>query len=184
MKKNDLEYQFHLLEKIVGKNEEPIELYNIDELPNMHLLEYYKEIVSFIISENRKGKIPISRDLHEANFYFYNYEFQHLQEMDLICFPNIMELACLLGKPKGGRMDFSSLPENISSLLDSYKGSKFYSWRKRFKNLYAKRWPKCYIALFYDKDGPIYKNCFHGIELNYKPKKIGLREWHFISKVF
>jgi hypothetical protein len=179
--KNNSESQYFLLKRLLGFEKEPIELFNLDELPKMRIPKNYEKIVNLIISENKQGNAPLFKYLNETLYdtkIFQDYNSLHkalslLGENELIITPNIIQFAELLGRRKGVRMDFSLLPRNVSFVLSEYRvrqGKR--SWKSRFKNLNANGYPKCCIALFYDKDGPVYKNCFENLELKYKLRKL------------
>jgi hypothetical protein len=174
----NLKYQYNLLKKMLGLDDELIELYSIDQLPRMNLPSRYVELINFIIENNKKGKVPTFCDFKNARIFSTDNSLYKvltlLGDKEIIAFPTIIHLAFLLGKRNSFRMDFSSLPENISTILENYSGKgASSSWEKRFREkLHSENWQKCYFALFYDEGGPVYSNCFRGKELKYKPGEL------------
>jgi hypothetical protein len=170
--RNSLEYQYQLLERMLGLKGEVIELYCVEDLPRMGLSKLQEKIVRFIIEKNKEGIAPTFKELNEACHFSSYRVLSPLRDRELIITPNIIQLASLLGKKgRGSRIDFSSLPKNVSAILHGYGGYP-NSWRKRFENpSRGRRWPICSFACFYDRNGPVYQYCL-GVELKYKPRRI------------
>jgi hypothetical protein len=53
--RNSLEYQYQLLERMLGLKGEVIELYCVEDLPRMGLSKLQEKIVRFIIKKIKEG---------------------------------------------------------------------------------------------------------------------------------
>lgn len=166
--------QYELLQQILSGE---IFLYNIDDLENIIVdnNKYNKKIINIIIEENRHGKAPkyksIIDNIHISR-PIVGKCIRYLREKELIITPTLFQFGELTKEINNYKYEFNC-PMNVKHILKSMKGKKGNSYKKRFKNFRDNfRVGIFCLALFYDEDGPVYKQCFPQSKLNFNKKKI------------
>lgn len=167
--------RYEKLRQVVGiENTSPIGLWNIKDM-RKSLTPEYLEVMDCVIDMNLRGHAPTRKNVVLARInnkaYVQENILSHLAREYVLLNPVLIQYADILGKWSRQKHYVNSGPSNVQSALKMFHRGGIRQLGKRLDNARTayKGYPGFYFALGYDEKGPLYRSCFPGFELTFKP---------------